>query len=458
MKKMFCLMAAALAACAVRSQGACPDLDQIERGIRASDEAVAAAQARLKDRVRLTDYRSLVRVVEGTNVWTDALQAAVRDHEIVVIPAADEPYFMDGTVVVPSHRRIEATGATIALKRPMKTVLLRNAGAQDGTFAPVDRTKGDENIAVCGGRWVDWRTGRAGYGASGAWKAKSHDYAPGEYFGVSAMMYFGTARNLTFRELEFVHVSSFCIQLGDVEGVRCDNIVFNRCNADGLHANGGCRFVHASRLSGWNGDDLFALNAYDWRNSSVNFGPSENILVEDVTNESGSGWLRLLPGYYAYRDAGVVDCAVRNVILRRFSGISNYKMYIQTPPYRLGTYPEWTAPGSLDNVHFVAIKGGSFEICSNSEGIWFHDMDFQRARQVGVGPLALCSKRGEPPHQTDWEVFDPWACCRVKKLTFVNCTCRSGAIKDVVHTWAFDNRNRDGHSSGRGQVDEIVVR
>ena len=61
MKKMICLMVVTLAACAVRSQGACPDLDQIERGIRASDEAVAAAQARLKDRVRLTDYRSLVR-------------------------------------------------------------------------------------------------------------------------------------------------------------------------------------------------------------------------------------------------------------------------------------------------------------------------------------------------------------------------------------------------------------
>ena len=57
----------------------------------------------LSDRTELTSYAHLVR--EG-NIWTDALQAAVREHEIVHIPAG--LYLIDGSVLLPSNRRIEA--------------------------------------------------------------------------------------------------------------------------------------------------------------------------------------------------------------------------------------------------------------------------------------------------------------------------------------------------------------
>jgi len=66
---------------------------------------------RLTDKVSLTDYAHLVR---PGNVWTDALQAALNEHEYITIPKADMPYMIDDTVIIPSNRHIEAEeGAVI---------------------------------------------------------------------------------------------------------------------------------------------------------------------------------------------------------------------------------------------------------------------------------------------------------------------------------------------------------
>ena len=87
----------------------------IEQAVVASNAAIADAQAKLKDACSLADYAAAMTVLNGTNVWTVALQKALREHEIVRIPAAPEPYYIDATVVIPSNRRIEAEGATVAL-------------------------------------------------------------------------------------------------------------------------------------------------------------------------------------------------------------------------------------------------------------------------------------------------------------------------------------------------------
>lgn len=110
---------------------------RIERKVAEACREIDMRQASLSDVCSLADYRTLVKSVGGTNMWTSALQRALDEHEIVRIPASDETYFFDGTVKVPSNRRIEAAGATIRLADGMRTVLLRNANAQDGTLAPI---------------------------------------------------------------------------------------------------------------------------------------------------------------------------------------------------------------------------------------------------------------------------------------------------------------------------------
>ena len=83
-----CCAIAMLAAAALAAE---PAVDEIEREIAASARETAARQARLKDRVSLAEYAALVRTAGGTNIWTAALQKALDEHEIVVVPARREP-------------------------------------------------------------------------------------------------------------------------------------------------------------------------------------------------------------------------------------------------------------------------------------------------------------------------------------------------------------------------------
>ena len=76
-----------------------------------------AAAARLTDRVSAEDYRAQVRPArqggETIEIWTDAFNRALREHEVLVVPAREEPYYIDASIIMPSSRRIEAEGARI---------------------------------------------------------------------------------------------------------------------------------------------------------------------------------------------------------------------------------------------------------------------------------------------------------------------------------------------------------
>lgn len=71
---------------------------RIERKVAEACREIDMRQASLSDVCSLADYRTLVKSVGGTNMWTSALQRALDEHEIVRIPASDETYFFDGTV------------------------------------------------------------------------------------------------------------------------------------------------------------------------------------------------------------------------------------------------------------------------------------------------------------------------------------------------------------------------
>ena len=114
-------------------------------------------QALLTDAVSLTEYRPLA---EGDD-WTRALSAALREHEIVRIPAGE--YLLSGGVVIPSNRRIEADErAVLRLKPNARLLLLRNERTQDGTRYPVRKGARDRNIAIVGGRWEESSDRRRG--------------------------------------------------------------------------------------------------------------------------------------------------------------------------------------------------------------------------------------------------------------------------------------------------------
>ena len=187
-------------------------------------------QALLTDAVSLTEYRPLA---DGDD-WTRALSAALREHEIVRIPAGE--YLLSGGVVIPSNRRIEADErAVLRLKPNARLLLLRNERTQDGTRYPVRKGARDRNIAIVGGRWEESSDRRRGYGSTGMYdEARS-------FYGVSTCLFFNCVDHLTLSGLTFRHTAGFAVQLGDASNVLLEDITFEECFADGLHINGNTR-------------------------------------------------------------------------------------------------------------------------------------------------------------------------------------------------------------------------
>jgi len=442
---------------------------KIYRAALEAKERNAAAIAELTDAVSLEEYRHLVRRAECGEIWTEALQTALREHQIITIPASDTVYWLDTTVTVPSNRRIEAAGATIRLTPECKIVMLRNEHTHDGTHAPIDTGDRDRNISIHGGRWEECSTERGG-----------RDYAENceGFKGVQTCMLFNNIDNLTMTDVTFVRTKAFSVQVGDLTDGVFENFFFIECFADGLHINGNSENLFIRNFKGKVGDDLVALNMYDWLGSSINFGPARNVYCEDLDSaEDGCKAMRLQPGMYIYDDGTAVDCALEDMYIRKIRGLFEYKLYLQTPPYVLGEKPESGGVGSANNlffedIHIVSdrygylneadpITGnfGAFYMNSMIGYISLENIDFiwdaekhPRNYLVAVGPMTW--RIGEK------EVFDPYASGVVDTLEMANIYVNGKKADDVnalVKIIEFDDINKDGFSSGKGKVNKIIL-
>lgn len=424
------------------------------------------------------DYARLVREENGRRIWTEAFQKALDEHNCVMIPAAEEPYYIDAPLRMPSNRHIEAApDAVIRMQDGMKLLLLRNEQTLDGTHMPMSDDGRDVNISINGGRWEEYHEKRAGYGKSGMYdEARS-------YFGVSTCLLFNHIENLTLTNMTFAHMAAFAVQLGNAKNVVIENITFEKCYADGIHINGNVENVLVRGIHGQVGDDLVALNMYDWQNSSVTFGPGKCIFCDDISSTMPEGYksMRLEPGIYTYDDGSQVDCALNDVVIRNVQGVTTFKLYFQTPSYEIGARPERGDAGSVDNIYFEDIEVdlsapvdafdeylnsdpvrgafAAFELGSNIGNISFenirltlHKDKYPLTYLATVGPKSI--RVGER------EIFDPYITNHVEKIYLKDIYVNGEKISDadgIVHTVIFDDVNGDGHSTGAGTVGEIVL-
>lgn len=462
-------------------------MEQIKQKIVQSLEDMKRANlkkaAALTDKVSITDYRHLLypgtHEGKSVSVWTTAFNTALREHEIVEIPASTEPYYIDSSIIVPSNRHIFAeTGAVIRQMKDVRLLLLRNEHVHDGTHSPISGEDKDYNISITGGRWEESYTQRVGYGASGMVTEN-----PQDFWGVGTCMLFNNITNLALSDVTFSHAAGFAIQVGNIENAVFEGIKFEGCFGDGIHVNGNTENILIRNVEGEVGDDLVALNMYDWQDSSVTFGPMNNVLCEHLNQYESSHYkaLRILPGIYRYDDGTTVDCSINNLIVRDVQGIRTFKMYLQTPRYDLGTQPEWGAVGSGDNIFFenisidlVApadampvylqsdpIRGyfGAFEINSNLGTVTLENIDitlhtdrFPLSRLVCFGPKSQQYQNSE--------IFDPYFSSVTQKLILKNVTVNGKTdypISDLLHEVSFADVNHDGNSTGSGKVLNIEV-
>ncbi|MBE6674298.1 MAG: right-handed parallel beta-helix repeat-containing protein [Ruminococcaceae bacterium] len=427
----------------------------------------------LTDRVELTDY------TPNGEIWTSALQCALNEHEVVIIPRGKKPYIIDGPVTIPSNRHIIANeGAVIRLLHGTRVLMMRNENTRDGTHAPITDPR-DVNITIEGGLWEDWCPHRLGYGNSGMYDSNR------SFFGVSTLMLFNNINNLTLKNMTFKNCGGFAVQLGDISRVIIENIRFDSCFADGIHLNGNAESVHIKNVSGEVGDDLVALNMFDWQNSSINFGPCNNVICEDLTLAQSSHYkaLRIEPGIYTYDDGSFVDCSLTNAIIRRVSGIKTFKLYCQTPPYAPGEEPERADVGSGDNIFFEdikidldspidnldeyldsdPIKGtiAGFELGLNAKSIYLKNIDITLHKDKYPYSYLLCIGPKSARFADGREAFDPYFSSTVENIYLEGITVNGEAPKDIspyVREIAFDKLYDNTPSSGKGKINNIIYK
>ena len=455
---------------------------EIYQKVSAMKKLVAAKNKASQDAVTLSAYRHLTRMTAEGTIWTEALQTALYEHETVIIEPSDDVYFLDSTVVIPSNRKIEAMGAVIRLTADCELLMLRNEHTKDGTHMPVDRTDGDENISIHGGRWEESRAKRAGYGATGRYVPRMENDKERPFYGVSTCMLFNNMKGLWLSGMTFANTAGFAVQIGDLSDGVFENISFDSCYADGLHINGGSENLFISDIAGEVGDDLVAFNAYDWQDSSVNFGMIKHVICQNLELAQTSRYkaIRIEPGVYRYDDGSTVDCGLSDVIIKNVKGIRTFKMYLQTPPYNLGEEPEWGEVGSMNNVFFedIAIdlcapidnfgsyktqdpqRGafGAFELNAKIGYLSFENIDlvlhpeeWRYGYLLTVGPKTACVKGRE--------VFDPYFSGYAETVEFENIRVGGEKPEDIlslIKEVIFDDVNGDGHSTGKGEIGHII--
>lgn len=441
-----------------------------------------AAIETLTDKALLTDYAYLTCTCDKGTIWTKALQTALQEHQCIIIPPSAEIYWIDDTVTIPAGRHIEAEGAVIRLTPGCEVLMLRNEHTKDGTHAPIDTTDRDSNISIHGGRWEESQTRRGGYGKCSRYTHFGEDNdRTRPFFGVSTCMLFNNLTGLTLTDMTFANTAGFAVQTGDLTNGVFENIRFVSCFADGLHLNGRSENLYIHNISGEVGDDLVALNMYDWQNSSVNFGPTRNVLCDglDLAPSSPYKALRIEPGIYTYDDGSTVDCGLFDAIIKNVTGIATFKMYFQTPSYVIGTAPERGGVGSSDNLFFENItvdltgpidafaeymnsdpvKGtfAAFELGSHIGYVSFENIDLTLYRDRF--PLSCLACIGPKSVRAgDREVFDPYLTSHVGTVVLKNIRVNGEQIQadnSLIRTISFDDINADGNSTGCGTVQEI---
>ena len=102
--------------------------------------------------------------------------------------------------------------------------------------------------------------------------------------------------------------------IGNCRNFIIQDIEFKDVNRDGIHVEGPAYDGLIRDIRGRTGDDMIALNAWDWTNSSLTFGSIYNVIVEDIKCDPGYLWseMRLHPGNYVLPDGRTIECPVYN--------------------------------------------------------------------------------------------------------------------------------------------------
>ena len=435
-------------------------------------------RASLHNEASILEYKSYTTLGKnGEVIWTTAFAEALKNHSILNIPSSDEPYLIDGTIVVPSDRWIKADkDAVIKRADGFMFVMLRNENNADGSHMPEHCDCRDANITLSGGIWD---------GSCDGYRHTPYDESE-TFYGVNACIFLNHADYISVKDVTVINSGEFAIQTGDITNAVFENIYFHDCHADGLHIGGKTHYVTAKNISGDVGDDLVALNAFDWERSSVNFGEIFCVLCENLKLSPNSRYkaFRMLPGKYFYQDGTVSECKITDVIVKNVRGINTFKLYFQRDTHLIDEVSFYGAPGKADNIYFEDIEANihspidALEPYLTGNPVNGHFSVFELGSEIGrvffeniciaidkdKNPMSFFIQAGAKSVRIgEREIFDAELCSTVEEISLSNIRLNGNPfsaedVKKYICEIRFDDIYGDGKSSSTGKIKKIIIK
>ncbi len=384
-----------------------------------------------------------------------AIQAALEEYHNVFIPYIGKPIVLDAPIIISSDMHLKVDENQIIMQgKASETCLMRNKSLQDGAEAVTDSSKRDKNISIEGGIW-NFKTGQ-----------RCHvDNSKSVIGALGAIIFCGVERihlkNMVIFDDEELcgrgeTPSSYGIQICDCKNFIVENIDFRTNSRDGVHINGPAEYGLVKHIRGDEmGDDMVAMNAWDWDTSAITFGTIQKVVVEDIKGTGNE--FRLLPGQKLYKNGTKADCDIRDCVLEDLTGIYTFKLYAQpniANAIEPGKHDVSGTVGTINNVYIKDVKfkkiaaagfndipvKGLFEICSDCSELHVENASvestFEQCEELGVkfvnvGPLSAVWRNGSDDPARWGEVFDPDAICYAEDIYLKNISFAGGKVNDA---------------------------
>lgn len=367
------------------------------------------------------------REVRG-EIWNDAIQAALAKDNAVHLPKRDQPYYLDGPVILKSGQKLTAdAGAEIRLKPGSNTCMVRNehiVGFADK--AVPDDTQPDADITIEGGIWTTLANGAKDNNGNQRGYSSKQNPVPGTH----GVILLHNVRKVRVRNVTVRQSRPFALHLGNIRNFTIDGLTLDRHGRDGVHVDGPASDGVIRNVSGDSHDDPVSLTAWDWRQYNVTFGSIHHVTIEHITGapegKHSTDAIRLLPGVKRFSDGTTLDCPIHDITLRHITDIRDFKLYDQ-PNLEVGRDKDFSAGiGTLKDIVFENLtfnRPGSIQVHANTDGLTIREVKLLFAPSADyhlleLGPKSATYQGAPGTDPAKWtEIFSPDLDCTVRNVS-----------------------------------------
>ena len=367
----------------------------------------------------------------GSKPANAAIQAALSNSNTVHLPKRDQPYLLDGPIILKSGQKLTADAdAVIQLKPGTNTCMVRNEHIVGFAENPVPAdTKPDTDIHIEGGIWTTFGEGNT----------RGHSSKEAHVHGTHGVILLQNVRRVTVRNITVRQSKAFGVHLANAHDFKVEGVTLDEHGRDGVHVNGPASGGVIRNVSGVSHDDTVALNAWEWKNYAPSFGPIHDIIIENIRGAPddipSANSIRLLPGVKRFSDGTKLDCPISHITLRDITDIRDFKLYDQ-PNLEVGRDQDFSiGVGTLKNLRFEKLvfhHRGSIQVHANTDGLAVSDvkLDFPPSddfRLIELGPNSATYKHKSNDPATWVEIFSPDLDCTVRNVSVTGVRFRDAS-------------------------------